>query len=359
MADIAGGKMNGFIRRRDLAPKCGPDPKVPGCASGNEKDVVAYHTGAEIPNYWRYAQDFVLQDHMFEPELSWSLPAHLWLVSEWSALCTSPDPMSCTNDDLDHPGFPPGWAHTTTPPFYAWADLTYLLHKAGVSWRYYVFAGTEPDCQQDRLITCTPVKQNATTPSIWNPLPYFETVQQDGQLGDIQSLSNFFKSAKNDNLPAVSWIMPTDRVSEHPPAAVSLGQSYVTGLINTIMQSREWKSTAIFLTWDDWGGLYDSVEPPPVDANGYGLRVPGLLISPYARHGVIDHHTLSLDAYNKFIEDDFLGSQRLDPATDGWPDPRPYVPENLVPGDLIKEFNFNQPPRPPVMLPVHPKTDLR
>ena len=78
------------------------------------------------------------------------------------------------------------------------------------------------------------------------------------------------------------------------------------------MSGKDWNSTAIFLAWDDWGGFYDHVKPPRVDGQGYGLRVPGLVISPYARKGYIDHQILSFDAYLKFIEDDFLGGQRLD-----------------------------------------------
>ena len=95
-------------------------------------------------------------------------------------------------------------------------------------------------------------------------------------------------------------------MSEHPPALVSAGQTYVTSLINSIMRGPDWKSTAIFLAWDDWGGFYDHVKPPVVDRNGYGLRVPALVISPYARQGYVDHQVLSSDAYLKFIEDDFL-----------------------------------------------------
>jgi len=153
----------------------------------------------------------------------------------------------------------------------------------------------------------------------------------------------------------VSWIDPNGKVSEHPPALVSAGQTYVTGLINAIMRSPDWSSTAIFLSWDDWGGFYDHVLPPVVDQNGYGLRVPGIVISPYARSGYIDHQVLSHDAYNKFIEDDFLGGQRLNPATDGRPDPRPGVREaNPLLGDLTADFNFNQQPTPPMILPVHP-----
>ena len=126
------------------------------------------------------------------------------------------------------------------------------------------------------------------------------------------------------------------------------------------MQGPDWNSTAIFLSWDDWGGFYDHRVPPGVDQNGYGLRVPGMLISPYARIALIDHQNLSHDAYNKFIEDDFLGGQRLDPATDGRPDPRPGVREsNPTLGDLAYEFDFNQSPRAPLVLPVCPGTLLQ
>ena len=125
------------------------------------------------------------------------------------------------------------------------------------------------------------------------------------------------------------------------------------------MRSKDWNSTAIFLAWDDWGGFYDHVVPPTVDQNGYGLHVPGLVISPYARPGYVDHQTLSFDAYDKFIEDDFLNGQRLDPKTDGRPDPRPTVRENVpILGDLTKDFDFTQAPRPPILLPLHPQTTL-
>jgi phospholipase C len=203
------------------------------------------------------------------------------------------------------------------------------------------------------------VPQNAKTPGIWNPLPYFDTVKADGQLGNIQSVDRFYKAAKSGRLPAVSWVVPSGDVSEHPDAPVSYGQSYVTSLVNALMRSPDWRSSAIFLSWDDWGGFYDHVDPPVVDENGYGLRVPGIVISPYAKTGFVDHQTLSFDAYDKFIEDDFLNGQRLNPKTDGRPDPRPNVRENeRILGNLASDFNFNQAPRPPVLLPVHPATTL-
>jgi phospholipase C len=363
-SDVNGGKMDGFVDQATSAQRGCADPTNPACAATNTPDVMGYHTRGDIPNYWSYADDFVLQDHMFEPNASWSLPEHLFQVSEWSASCTQHDnPSSCTNA-LQAPGLPPdfrvGRGNAPRPdPIYAWTDLTYLLHQNQVSWGYYVVTGTEPDCENDAAVSCAPVRQNAATPGIWNPLPYFDTVRADGELGNIQSVDNFYAAAKGGSLPSVSWVVPSGAVSEHPPGPVSFGQSYVTSLVNAVMNSPDWKSTAIFLAWDDWGGFYDHVKPPNVDVNGYGLRVPSLVISPYAKHGYVDHQTLSFDAYDKFIEDDFLHGQRLDPRTDGRPDPRPDVRENVkILGDLTRDFDFNQSPRKPHVLPVHPKTTL-
>jgi len=420
VTDVDGGKMDGFVRSAEQGASRGcsaTKPPTPVCLPANVPDVMGYHDAREIPNYWTYAQDFVLNDHMFEPVDSWSLPAHLFLVSNWSARCTSTNPDSCVNDpaqstsrvkvknlppaflnclrahgitkvkraDLTNPkviaaasdclgnltpaqrqavlggtggGAGNGGGEATQLGLYSWTDLTYLLHKNDVSWGYYVQSGVQPDCDDNPDETaagCAPVAQGAKTPSIWNPLPSFTDVKADGQLGDIQNLQNFYTAAQHGTLPAVSWIAPAQPDSDHPPANLATGQAYVTNLINTIMKGPDWSSTAIFLTWDDWGGFYDHVIPPRVDSDGYGLRVPSLVISPYAKQGYIDHQTLSFDAYNKFIEDDFLGGARLNPATDGRPDPRPDVRESAsILGDLAADFDFSQSPRTPVTLATHP-----
>jgi phospholipase C len=242
----------------------------------------------------------------------------------------------------------------TAPVDNAWTDITYLLHAHRVSWGYYIEDGTEPDCEDDSA-TCPQRPQSYKTPGIWNPLPLFTDVQQNGQVGNVQPVRNFLNSAKAGTLPAVSWVTPSQTNSEHPPASVHEGQAWVTNLINAVMQGPDWSSTAIFLSWDDWGGFYDHVVPPTVDGNGYGLRVPAMVISPYAKKGYIDSQTLSHDAFLKFIEDDFLGGARLDPATDGRPDPRPTVRETVPElGNLVKDFDFNQSPRKPLILPLNP-----
>lgn len=424
-ADINGGAMDGFVAQAEKSlAHC--DPSAMDCAyKSKPTDVLGYHDRTDLPTYWSYADNFVLQDHLFASSAAGSLPEHLYSASEWSARCTvSGDPLSCSSaltgldaepeeenfgksligkcqgnldpqpcrDAVQAAGSSPDLAaqtrqlvtasckHTDSyagckaaveaadlpaglkaklaeaaknlkQPDYAWTDLTYLLHKHSVPWAYYVFAGTEPDCRNDAA-TCEPVKQNAETPGRWNPLPYFDTVREDGEQGNIKPLTGFYDDAKQGRLPAVTWIAPTDEVSEHPPAKISTGQQYVAGLVNAIMSGPDWDSTAIFLTWDDWGGFYDHVQPPTADGNGYGLRVPGLVISPYAKKGYTDHQVLSHDAYARFIEDDFLGGERIDPATDGRPDGRPGVREDSpLLGDLASSFDFNQAPRPPLVMP--------
>ncbi|MGD1004692.1 MAG: alkaline phosphatase family protein [Methanoregulaceae archaeon] len=357
-ADIDSGKMDGFIRQQEQGRKQACVNSVdPECNTERGKpDVMGYHDAREIPNYWKYADVFVLQDHMFEPVSSWSLPAHLFMVSAWSAKCTSSNPMSCYNE-LQNPqslGMNPNKGVKEVPPIYAWTDLTYLLHQKNVSWAYYLDEGVQPDCENDEMF-CDPKPQKVSVPQIWNPLPWFETVKGDNELGNIQPLENYYAAAKAGTLPSVIWIVPNGNHSEHPPALVSTGQAYTTSLINAAMESSNWNETAIFLTWDDWGGFYDHVTPPVVDENGYGLRVPGLVISSYAKKGYIDHQILSFDAYLKFIEDDFLSSERINPKTDKRPDLRPTVRENVaVLGDLKSDFDFSQQPRPPLKLPVYP-----
>jgi phospholipase C len=353
--DINGGKMDGFIAVAENGQKCSTiEPQCSPCKEqkGACIDVMGYHDAREIPNYWTYAQNYVLQDNMFAPGASWSLPAHLFMVSGWSASCPNgdPNPMDCVGT-LNAP-------HANKAN-YSWTDITYLLNKAHVSWRYYLFEGVEPDCRIDESVTCVPVTQGPATPGGWNPLRSFADVKTDGQLGNIQSLNSFYSDVQHQGrscgLPNVSWIVPSHEVSEHPTALMSKGQTYVTTLTNAVMRSPCWNSTAIFVSWDDWGGFYDHVVPPKLDSLGLGIRVPGLVISAYARKGLVDHQLLSHDSYLKFIEDDFLGKARLNPATDGRPDARANVrEESSALGDLASSFDFKQQPRPPLLLSPHP-----
>jgi phospholipase C len=243
--------------------------------------VMGYHTAAELPNYWAYARRYLLQDAMFAPTDSWTVPAHLYLVSGWSAICgrfarwDGALPADCSTN-LERPD--QGWRpkHGGTRP-YLWADITWLLGKAGVSWAYYVGPGT---CLGPGEGDCNGPKSTALGK---NPLLGFESVDASGQLDGVKRYGHFFRSAAAGTLPSVSWIVPYKENSEHPPQSVRTGQAWVTRVVNAVMEGpqEEWLRTAIFVVWDDWGGFYDHVEPPVVDEGGWGLRVPAFVISPW------------------------------------------------------------------------------
>jgi phospholipase C len=344
--DVDGGNMDGFITSFEQSCVSSTDRHCKGNGL-SQPDLMGYKLRDDIPNYWNYADNFVLQDHMFEPVTGPSMESHLALVSGWSAYCSDPTKASTCRNAADTP------APVGQQKGFPWADSTLLMSRAGVSWGYYIFNGTEPDCADPNALTCLPHAQDAPTGSFWNPLPKFDTVKNDGQLGNVQSVTNFVANAQNGTLPSVSWVVPTASVSDHPQAKVSAGQQYITYLVNQLMQGPEWDSTAVFLTWDDWGGFYDHLATPVVDGSGFGPRVPALLISPWAKHGYIDHQNMSFDSYLRLIEDRFLGGARIDPKTDGLHDDRPDVRENAPEnGNLLDDFDFTQTPQPPDILPT-------
>ncbi|MGH2590378.1 MAG: alkaline phosphatase family protein [Actinomycetota bacterium] len=351
-SDVNGGRMDGFIRTViDGSQHCADHRSDPACASylgpQGQPDVMSYLTKREIPNYWTYAREFVLQDHMFAPADSWTLPAHLFLISAWAAHCEDPrDPMSCASD-LDLVDELQIMKSREDVPIWAYTDITYLLHEAGVSWAYYVGDDT---CL---FSVCSRTPMRRATVVAQNPLPWFTTVRRNHQVRNVTGHADYYEAAAAGTLPSVSWVMPYSGAGEHPGAGepVWKGVRHVTRIVNAAMRGPDWEETAIFLTWDDWGGFYDHVEPPRVDLNGYGIRVPALMISPWARAGTIDSQTLSFDAYLRLIEDLFLGGARLDPATMSRPDSRPNVREEVpILGNLLREFDFTQEPLAPLIL---------
>ena len=353
VATVDGGKMDGFIEAA-ASRLCVRKPDDPSCAGfvgpQGQPDLMSFHDDRTIPNYWAYAEQFVLQDRMFAPTDSWTLPAHLFLVSGWSARCTDPNDAFSCRTDLRMGDLFDDLKWYEHPELWAWTDITWLLHQAGVSWAYY--AG-DVLCRRHEDTQAACDARGPARPQ--NVLTGFADVRETGQLDRIQTHDSFFTSVADGTLPSVTWIVPgRGGASEHPGtgAPISEGQAHVTEIVNAVMQSDLWDRTAIFLTWDDWGGFYDHVEPPRVDGAGYGLRVPGLLISPWADRTLgIDSQTLSFDAYLRLIEDRFLGGQRLDGENRGRPDPRPTVREEApVLGDLAREFDFSQEPIPPLIL---------
>lgn len=342
--DIAGGKMTGFIEGVGLSPntrRCVLEPLIKACKSltgpKHQPDAMSYKDRRDIPEYWAMADWGVLQDRLFASVDSYSLPAHQFILSGWAASCDS-GPMSCTSDP------------TPNLSNFAWTPITYLLDEAGVDWAWYVGENTNvcenyPNCPQERG---TPY----SSPN-WNAANGFTTIIEGGLHENILPVSSLRESLANDTLPAVSWVIPAQKESEHPGnGSMMPGPQYVKNLVNDIGASSSWDSTAVFVYWDDWGGFYDHVRPPQVDTLGYGIRVPGIMLSPYAKEGMIDHQTLSFEAFLVLIQNRFLDGARLDPATMSRPDSRPSVRENeAILGDLMHEFDFDQVPREPPVIP--------
>ena len=313
--DIDGGKMDGFI------------------VSARDKAVMGYHTCDEIPTYCFYAQNGVLADDFFEASSSFSTMAHLYMVSNWSARCQGIDqPMTCVSDND---------VVVKSNPDYAWTDMTYLFHKAGVRWGYFVYASGHPFLlsPQDEDGEVQPDNSYKVV-GLWNPLPNFDTVKEDGETADIRPGTAFDTRAAAGTLPQVSWVVPSFNTSDHPSADLVNGQLWVKHEIDEIEAGPDGPTTLVIINWDDFGGFYDHVQPPFIDANGYGIRTPMILYGPMvANPGSIDHQFLSSDAINAFIEDEFLGGERID-QNDGRPDPRPDVRENTPGlGDISLDLN--------------------
>jgi phospholipase C len=313
--DIDGGKMDGFI------------------ASARDKAVMGYHTCDEIPTYCFYAQNGVLADNFFEASSSFSTMAHLYMVSNWSAKCTGTDqPLSCVSDNE---------VAIKSKPDLAWTDMTYLFHKAGISWGYFVFASGHPFIPPQDNDGEVDSGNSFKTAGLWNPLPDFDTVKEDGETANIRPGYKFDALAVAGTLPQVSWVVPSFNTSDHPSADLVQGQLWVKHEIDEIEAGADGPSTLIIINWDDFGGFYDHVQPPFVDALGYGIRTPMILYGPMvAAPGSVDHQFLSTDAVNAFIERLFLSGQMLDPNTDGRPDSRPDVRE-MTPGLGAIENDLN------------------
>jgi phospholipase C len=339
-------------------------------------------------NYWKIGQSFLVQDRMFTPIPSYSRMTHLFMVSGWAAENCSTTGQPCPPLDPFHSGNPdyPTNYQEVGGGNHAWKEITGLLDAGGVSWAYYrgddfnprSANGSDPGCACSGTIdsstnfgNCFPVAGQNPITDLWNPLPFFNDVMVQKNImhdpnwhGD--GLKTFLAqvNAKDANgqwtdaLPQVSWIVPGLYTSEHPAYSMAgaagtpttsadprAGQAYVTTLLKQIQKNPViWNSTVVFLAWDDWGGYYDHVRPPREGTKVmYGPRAPAMVVSPWLGIGMLDHQTLSFDAYLKFIEDLWLGSQRVGLNAQGQSaDNRPLPARENQPvlGDLFTDFDF-------------------
>ena len=171
----------------------------------------------------------------------------------------------------------------------------------------------------------------------WSALDAIDHIRNTSLWTDhVVPTAQFVDDATNGRLPAVSWLVVNADRSEHPPASVCVGENWTVQQLNAVMQGPDWNSTAIFLTWDDFGGFYDHVPPPKVDNFVFGPRVPLLIISPYARQGFISHTFYEFSSVLKFIEERF--------------GLKPLTKRDSEANDMLDSFDFDQRPLPPLIL---------
>lgn len=257
----------------------------------------SYVPESEVEPYWILAHEYVLSDRMFESSSGPSYPSHQYLIAGQSGLIaenptggwgcdagsSSLSPLIGPNGTEVTPGLPPCFDYRTI------ADL---LDQAGVSWRYYA---PDPDDGFYELAAFQAVRHIRYS-SDWQTKVIFPATRVQVDIA-------------NGELAQVTWIVPDMDNSDHPGSGSTSGPDWVASIVNAIGESKYWNSTAIFITWDDWGGWYDHVLPPKVDEMVLGFRVPLLVISPRAKHGYISHKVHEASGFITFIEHNFnLGS---------------------------------------------------
>ena len=275
----------------------------------------------QIPNYWQYARHFTLADRYFTSVHGPSLPNHLFTLAAQSGGVI--DNVSSSTDGVACDGTPTGTVtvidtngkRTAQSPCFDFTTLADLLGAAGLSWKYYIDGGGGTF----GLI------RHIRKGSIW--------------ANAQNSTAQFLEDAQSGQLPTMSWLIPSWTESEHPPNSICAGDNSTAQFVNAIMQGPEWNSTVVFITDDDFGGLYDHVPPPQVDRDGLGPRVPLLIISPFAKSGYISHVIYEHSSILKFVETEYhLPSLTARDATAS---------------DMLDSFDFNRLPLPPLVLPSH------
>ncbi len=290
-------------------------------------DYLAYTQMHEtdIPNYFAYARAFVLGDRMFSSLHGPSFPNHLYTVGAQSGGAignpNSPEAKGIWGCDADDsvtvPILQPDGTQTRQPPCFDFKTLADTLQAQNVSWKYYAPPKGDPGYIFSTLDAIRHIRES--------PL-WVENVISDKQ---------FTQDAKAGRLPAVSWLV-TGGANEHPPASTCAGENWTVTQLNAIMQGPNWDSTAVFIIWDDFGGFYDHVPPPQLDAFGLGPRVPLLVISPYAKKGYIAHTQYEPSSILKFVETRYS----LPALTD----------RDRNANDMLDSFDFNQAPLAPLIL---------
>jgi phospholipase C len=284
-----------------------------GPSSFNVNGLVSY-SESDLPVLWNYARQFGLSDNFFTSARTSSTPNHLYMIAGQSGglFETFPteghcgSPANCLLLSLTPDGTP-----YLQYPCLNINSIPSELSKAGVGWRFYT--------REDVWMAPGFMSDTALSPNlIWSA----KEIITDINKGDLRS---------------VSWVCPDNTESDHPAEPIGPAQNFLVSMINAVMRSKYWASTAIFVTWDDWGGFYDHVSPPVVDQYGLGPRVPLIVISPFAIPGYISHEQGEFSSLALFIEKNWslpsLGQRDALSTT----------------SDLSDFFDFDQTPQAPFL----------
>jgi len=337
---------NGAMDGADLVKVSCP-PGNPNCAPADPQ--FQYVQASEVQPYFTLAETYTFGDRMFQTNQGPSFPAHQYIVSGTSAVSeksnfdVSENPTNTDSGNtgciappdvlvkiIDTTDSNPDTNETQTMyPCVEHPALTDLLDVKSIGWKYYTPVpgsiwtapnGIEHMCGPN----APPPNGTACVGDEWN---------NHVVIGQTQVLTDI----SNGQLAPVSWVIPTNAASDHAHGTDGTGPSWVASVVNAIGTSQYWKDTAIIITWDDWGGWYDHVPPPSIhNSYEYGLRVPLIVVSPYAKAAYISHVTHDFGSILKFIEKVY-GLGEIDPAV-GYADSRA--------DDLSDCFDFNQTPLP-------------
>lgn len=308
-----------------------------------EGDLYAYtqmQGRQDLPNYWRWAEEFALSDNFFASAQGPSFPNHLFTIAAQSGgTHFNPDQaQSRVTIFTQETGLAKSWGCDSleeafvevvdsegqlekVPPCFDFETEADLLDRAEIPWGYYA-------------------AWNDQRGYVWSAFSAIERVRMNPEVWQrhIFPVDNFVADVEDGRLAPVTWVTPRYEVSEHPEWSFCHGENWTTEIVNSIMRSEFWKDTAIFITWDDYGGFYDHVPPPQVDDFGFGFRVPLLTISPYAKPGYIDSQLGEFSSVLRFIEDNWGLSQLTHRDRDAF--------------NLSYLFDFDQEPREPFELPM-------
>jgi phospholipase C len=294
----------------------------------------------DLPNYWRWAEEFTLSDNFFASAQGPSFPNHLFTIAAQSGgTHFNPDQaQSSVTIFTQETGLAKSWGCDAleeatvvvvdsegqlekVPPCFDFETEADLLDRAEIPWGYYA-------------------AWNDQRGYVWSAFSAIERVRMNPEIWQrhIFPVDNFVADVEDGRLAPVTWVTPRYEVSEHPEWSFCHGENWTTEIVNSIMRSEFWKDTAIFITWDDYGGFYDHVPPPQVDDFGFGFRVPLLTISPYAKPGYIDSQLGEFSSVLRFIEDNWGLSQLTHRDRDAF--------------NLSYIFDFDQEPREPFELPM-------